>query len=74
MGRESTGPAAGGATWPRLARLLRVLVAGGAAFSGTCATAPRSAPDKKEPGQTTSPSAPQQKPAEPEPGGGVRGW
>jgi hypothetical protein len=74
MGRASTGRLAGGATWPRLAKLLRVLVAGGAAFSGTCATAPKSAPDKKEASQPTSPSAPPAKQPEPEPGGGVRGW
>jgi hypothetical protein len=73
MERDSTGRTAGG-TWPRLAKLLRVLVAGSTALSGTCATAPKSAPDKKEAGQATSPAQPPAKQAEPEQGGGVKGW
>lgn len=70
MARASTNA---GAAWPRLGKLLRVLVAGGAALSGTCATAPKNASDaeKKEPSQTAKPA---EKQPQPPSGGGVQGW
>lgn len=68
MQPASTEKAVAPAARPRMARLLRVLVAGGIALAGACATAPRSG-ETKEGDQA---KAPPSKPADP--GGGVQGW